>query len=98
MPHGAVMALQKASPVATMLRRMVRSASLAIGKPRAEYITTNPKPASRPSVVSESRNSLFNRLDQHIENGTIEKVQRVVEGQQKPRVVSLRGYAGGSAA
>src|SRR3569833_1317069 len=60
-PVIAVITLQKANPTAMMLRRLERSATLAIGTPSRELKRANARPEISPSAVSDKARSALIR-------------------------------------
>ena len=82
MPHRNVIALQNANATATMLRRLSRSATRAIGnaEQRIEQHEAEAREQAHRGVAE--RKFLFDRLDQDVEDGAVEEVQRVDDGQQ----------------
>src|SRR3954463_11088570 len=84
MPQSAVMALQKANAIATMLRLLVRSAKHAESQIE-RHETEAGEQAHRHVGELELA---FDRLDKHVENRAVEEVQTVNQRQQDKEVVA----------
>ena len=96
MPHKNVIALQNANAIATMLRRLSRSATRAIGNAEQRIEQHEAKTREQAHGGVAERELLFDRLDQDVEDGAVEEVQRVDDGQHAQHVIAPhRGLCGG---
>ena len=81
MPQKTVIALQNASAIATMLRRLkpVGEARDRNAEQRIEQHEAEAREQAHRGVAE--RKLLFDRLDQDVEDGAVEEVQRIDDGQ-----------------